>query len=119
MNSKPGRDFFGLDDQVLTGVTFVPFRVREGDDASCLNLNRAQRPRLLGVKPELLADRRAFTFKTVAKGLSAENPWLLLKTSPGRASVPAGQDSGADGTTPRQEPRAPVQNFIPAIGDEA
>jgi len=51
LNSKPGRDFFGLDDQVLTGVTFVPFRVREGDDASCLNLNRAQRPRLFGVKP--------------------------------------------------------------------
>ena len=35
-------------------------RVREGDDASCLNLNRAQKPRLLGVKPELLTDR--FTF---------------------------------------------------------
>jgi len=38
----------------------VAMRVREGDDASCLNLNRAQQPRLLGVKPEDLAKRGAF-----------------------------------------------------------
>ena len=30
-------------------------RVREGDEASCLNLNRAQAPRILGVAPEALA----------------------------------------------------------------
>src|SRR5207247_4527523 len=62
LNSRAGREFFGLDDSALNGVSFVPFRVREGDEASCLNLNRAQRPRLLGVQPELLADREAFTF---------------------------------------------------------
>jgi ABC-type lipoprotein release transport system permease subunit len=38
----------------------VEMRVREGDDASCLNLNRAQQPRLLGVRPEDLAKRNAF-----------------------------------------------------------
>ncbi|MCX7886826.1 MAG: hypothetical protein N3B01_06180, partial [Verrucomicrobiae bacterium] len=38
----------------------VSLRVREGDDASCLNLNRAQQPRLLGVRPEELAGRAAF-----------------------------------------------------------
>ncbi len=71
LNSKSGRDFFGLDEKALAGITFVPFRVRNGDDASCLNLNRAQKPRLLGVKPELLAER--FTF---AKG----DGWTLLKS---------------------------------------
>ncbi len=42
------------------GNALVPLRVRDGDDASCRNLQRAQAPRLLGVDPELLAQRRAF-----------------------------------------------------------
>src|SRR5438874_257293 len=46
LNSRAGREFFGLDDSALARVAFVPFRVREGDEASCLNLNRAQKPRL-------------------------------------------------------------------------
>jgi len=54
LNSKPGREFFALSEADVQGVSFVPFRVREGDEASCLNLNRAQKPRLLGVKPEML-----------------------------------------------------------------
>src|SRR5205823_9523535 len=41
LNTKAGREFFGLDDQALEGVHVAPLRVREGDDASCLNLNRA------------------------------------------------------------------------------
>jgi hypothetical protein len=52
----------GLDEKILQGVSFVPFRVRDGDDASCLNLNRAQQPRLLGTSPHLLAQRKAFLF---------------------------------------------------------
>jgi len=35
----------------MKGVDVVSIRVREGDEASCLNLNRAQSPRLLGVNP--------------------------------------------------------------------
>ena len=67
LNTRSGREFFGLGADELAGVNVVPFRVRAGDEASCLNLNRAQKPRLLGVKPELLAGR--FTFASVAKGL--------------------------------------------------
>ncbi|MCX6856269.1 MAG: FtsX-like permease family protein [Verrucomicrobia bacterium] len=57
LNTKAGFDAFGLDEKLMTGVKIVPFRVREGDDASCLNLNRAQKPVLVGVNPLLLADR--------------------------------------------------------------
>ncbi|MBI3850969.1 MAG: FtsX-like permease family protein [Verrucomicrobia bacterium] len=71
LNSKAGRDSFALNEGAIAGVSFVPFRVHEGDEASCLNLNRAQRPRLLGVKPEMLEGR--FTF---AKGTE----WTLLKS---------------------------------------
>jgi putative ABC transport system permease protein len=47
----------------LEGVSIVPMRLHEGDDASCLNLNRAQKPRLLAVQPEQLAKRGAFAFR--------------------------------------------------------
>lgn len=74
LNTAEGRDALGLNARKLEGVSFVPFRVREGDDASCLNLNRAQQPRLLGVNPTTLSRRAAFSF---AKG----NGWKTLQTS--------------------------------------
>jgi putative ABC transport system permease protein len=79
LNTTEGREFYNLDEDAMTGVSVVPFRVRDGDEASCLNLNRAQNPRLLGVKPELLAERGAFTFAKLADGVTPEKPWLALK----------------------------------------
>jgi ABC-type antimicrobial peptide transport system permease subunit len=79
LNTPTGHEFFGLDEGDLTSAAVVAFRVREGDDASCLTLNRAQQPRLLGVRPEALAERRAFTFARLAGGKTTANPWLLLK----------------------------------------
>ena len=49
LNSAKGRDAYALDDKLMSGVRVVQMRVRDGDDASCLNLNRAVQPRLLGV----------------------------------------------------------------------
>jgi ABC-type antimicrobial peptide transport system permease subunit len=77
LNSASGRDFFALNERDLEGVKIVPFRVRAGDEASCLNLNRAQKPRLLGVKSELLEGRFAFT-KVGDRGFDAK-PWETLK----------------------------------------
>ena len=102
LNTARGRESLGLAATALTNVSVVPFRVRDGDDASCLNLNRAQKPRLLGVKPELLAERGAFSFASVAKGLSKEKPWLLLSTP---------TNSAATATA--------ASNEIPGIADEA
>lgn len=39
----------------------VPLRVRDGDDAGCLNLNRAQTPRVFGVDPQRLSALGAFS----------------------------------------------------------
>jgi len=66
--------------RVLQSTTVYPFRVRAGDDASCLNLYQASRPRVLGV-PESLIDRGGFRFSsTEAKTpQEKENPWLLLR----------------------------------------
>jgi hypothetical protein len=73
----------------LAGTTIVPLRLRGGDDASCLNLYQAGRPRLLGV-PDALIDRGGFRFgDTLAEAAEEkENPWLLLKKAQPDGAVP-------------------------------
>ena len=61
LNTRAGWDAYGLVGNDLAGMSVVAMRVRDGDDASCLNLNRAQVPRLLGVHPHEFARRAAFT----------------------------------------------------------
>jgi ABC-type antimicrobial peptide transport system permease subunit len=63
--------------------------VRDGDDASCLNLNRAQTPRLLGVQTAALNARGAFTFAKTLKGAPSKGPWLLLNERLEDGAVPA------------------------------
>ena len=91
LNAPAGREPFALEDEPWQGVSVLQMRIREGDDASCLNLNRAQSPRLLGAEAKALAGR--FTFiETIDTG--GRDPWELLD-----------RDMGPD--------------VIPAIGDEA
>jgi ABC-type lipoprotein release transport system permease subunit len=45
---------------IKDGLDGINLRVRDGDDASCLNLNRARSPRLLGVDPSAMSARKAF-----------------------------------------------------------
>ncbi len=91
LNSQSGREFFALDEKELAGVNVVPFRVRAGDEASCLNLNAAQKPRLIGVKAEILRGRFGF-----AKG----EGWQILQSAMSQRLVTS----------------SPT-NEIPAIGD--
>ena len=86
LNDAAGRKALKLTGSVLDGVGTVQFRVREGDDASCLNLNRAQQPRLLGVQPEALEDRHAFTFTDTAE---RGKGWELLRSHLQDGVVPA------------------------------
>ncbi|HOF39634.1 MAG TPA: FtsX-like permease family protein, partial [Candidatus Hydrogenedentes bacterium] len=65
-------------------TAIVALRVREGDDASCLNLNRAQSPRLLGVNPDELAALRAF----LPEG-TQDDLWPLLTIELHDGAVPA------------------------------
>ena len=77
LNSTAGRELFGLSDEVMKGVKIVPMRVHAGDEASCLNLNRAQRPQLLGVEPAEFAPRGAFG-----------GQWALLNQRTADGAVP-------------------------------
>ncbi len=65
--------------KLLDSVRFYPFRLKEGDDVSCLNLYKPQEPRILGV-PESIIQRGGFHFAGTRAKTEAEkdNPWLLL-----------------------------------------
>ncbi|MFN3169029.1 MAG: FtsX-like permease family protein [Phycisphaeraceae bacterium] len=64
LNTKLGRDHYFFDEDELPPGSVVPFRVNDGDDASCLNLNATPTPRVIGVDPALLSTRDAFTFQS-------------------------------------------------------
>lgn len=66
-----------------------PLRLRGGDDASCLNLFQAARPRVLGV-PEALIARGGFKFYMTEAATAEEkaNPWLLLAKPAPNDAVP-------------------------------
>lgn len=89
LNTRSTRQSMGLGDAALDEVRVVQLRVHEGDDASCFNLNRAQRPRLLGVEPEKLLRRGAFGFADAADGARLQEAWSLLDLDLGQDVVPA------------------------------
>jgi len=89
LNAQQGRDALGLNGDDLEAVDIVQFRLHEGDDASCLNLNRTQRPRLLGVRPEELKGRDAFRFAQTLGEEEGEQGWDLLRMDLDNGSVPA------------------------------
>ena len=88
LNSEKGRDFYHLEELGQNSISFIPFRRREGEDASCLNLNRVSMPQLLGVKPENLNDRKTFGFLITIDTVDTENPWLSLNLDLGNNVIP-------------------------------
>ncbi len=82
LNGRQGRELYDLNASLLVDVEVVPLRLREGDDASCLNLNKALRPRLYGVKPSEFVGR--FNF--------AEGNWSTLEQPIPDGAIPAAVD---------------------------
>jgi hypothetical protein len=93
LNDEAGLNHFGLSKEDLPGVSVVPMRVREGDDASCLNLNRAQAPQVLGVDPHALMERNAFSFVATTLEKSVGSSWSLLGMDLGAQTLPAVADT--------------------------
>jgi ABC-type lipoprotein release transport system permease subunit len=78
-NTESGRAALNI--PPLEGVHLIPFRVRPGDDASCLNLYQPRNPRILAPPPSFL--RRT------------PNPWLLLESQLAGGAVPAIADANS------------------------
>ncbi len=87
LETPEGARAFGFDPEELDAIAVVPLRTLPGEDASCLNLNHAQRPVLLGVDPGSLATREAFTF---AGGATT---WQSLIGLTAKGHIPAIVDS--------------------------
>jgi putative ABC transport system permease protein len=66
------------DETALEASGFVFFKLFEGDEASCLNLNYVERPPLLGFDPVSFSSRKSFSFATVLDELEGEDVWLAL-----------------------------------------
>ncbi len=77
------------DPVAVPGAEVFPLRLKGGDDASCMNLYQATRPRVLGV-PESLVARGGFHFYQTEADTPEErdNPWLLLNRTYPDGSVP-------------------------------
>jgi ABC-type lipoprotein release transport system permease subunit len=89
-NSSAGRE--ALNVPPLEGVEFVPFRLRPGDDASCLNLYQPRNPRILAPPASFLQSARFQFQDSVARTAS---PWLLLESPPADGAIPAIADDNS------------------------
>lgn len=88
LNTLIGREANGLDESELSGLNILSMRQREGEEASCLNLNRAQSPNLLGVDPARL----------ITKSWQFSDPkasWEMLNVMPTDGAVPAIMDQAS------------------------
>jgi putative ABC transport system permease protein len=79
LNNDEAINLFDLNESLLEKSKVVPLRLREGDDASCLNLNKALRPKIYGVKPGDFTGRFGF----------AEGNWSSLSQDIDQNVVPA------------------------------
>ena len=73
------QDPYQLNKSVMERAKIVPLRVRPGDDASCLNLNKAIRPTLYGVNSDEIKGRFSF----------AEGDWPVLDQDAKEGVIPA------------------------------
>ncbi|MFC1560887.1 FtsX-like permease family protein [Candidatus Latescibacterota bacterium] len=79
LNSEQGHNFYSLSEIDVENVKFVSFRVKEGEDASCLNLNRVSTPQLIGVNPDELSKRNSFSFAKTTEEVNSKSPWDILE----------------------------------------
>ena len=93
-NTPEGRDALNLVNtgegwDPLEGVTLARFRLRPGDDASCLNLYRPSQPRILAPTEAFEREGR-FDFQSslASEGEAKANPWLLLEREFEDGAVP-------------------------------
>ncbi len=89
-NTPTGRDALNI--PPLPGVHFIPFRLRPGDDASCLNLYQPRNPRILA-PPAAFLRTAHFAFEDSVP--HATNPWLLLDQPLPNGAIPAIADANS------------------------
>ena len=86
LNTPEGREELGFgsqENEQFAGVEIFGFRVRAGEDASCLNLYQTAQPQVIGV-PTVFFGERQFGWAALAEGAKPDaSPWELLATDLG------------------------------------
>ena len=93
-NTSDGRESLNLNNS--NDVSFVNFRVRPGDDTSCLNLYQPRNPKIVAPPVSFIRDNR-FTFQNSLANTNEEqaNPWLLLDREFANGVVPVIGDANS------------------------
>jgi hypothetical protein len=93
-NTREGRESLNLntDEATLKNLSFVNFRVRPGDDTSCLNLYQPRNPKIVAPPDSFLRDNR-FTFQNSID--EQNNAWLLLDRQLDDGAVPVIGDANS------------------------
>ena len=94
VNEKSGRDELNVQAAELADVRFTRFRVKPGEDVSCLNLYRPTNPTLIAPEAGFAASNR-FTFAGSMASSDAEraNPWTLLQRQFDDGAIPVVGDA--------------------------
>ena len=96
LNAAAGREAVNLPSRELDRVRFDRFRVRPGDDTSCLNLYQPKNPRVLGATREFIESGRFAFQSALAEGAEERaNPWRLLRRDPGDGTIPVVTDANS------------------------
>ena len=96
-NTPAGRESLNLnttnDAAALQDLKFVNFRVRPGDDTSCLNLYQPRNPKIIAPPAGFVDDNR-FTFQSSIDANEA-NPWQLLNREFPDGAIPVITDANS------------------------
>jgi putative ABC transport system permease protein len=97
LNSAAGREAMNLPTEgELAGVRFDRFRVRPGDDTSCLNLYQPKNPRILAASSDFVnAGRFAFQSSLADTPEETANPWRLLNREFPDGAIPVITDANS------------------------
>lgn len=87
MNTARGKMNLGLDEEILSEVSFIQMKRTPGNDASCLNLNHITAPPLLAVDPHEFMSDGAFSFAKSIGNDKSSDTWQLLEEPAGQNSI--------------------------------
>ena len=91
-NTREGRDGIGLEpsDAVIASTAITRFRLRPGDETSCLTLYRPTNPRIIAPESSFFDEPR-FSFASSMASTPEEtaNPWRLLNRTFDDGAIPA------------------------------
>jgi ABC-type antimicrobial peptide transport system permease subunit len=91
-NTREGRDGLALDpdDPIVAATRISRFRLRPGDETSCLTLYKPTNPRIIAPEPRFLDEPRfSFAASMATTPEEIANPWRLLNKTFEDGAVPA------------------------------